>query len=227
MVRKANTISPDLPEYYSNLTRIYILYYEAYKKNTKDLAYEVSEEGIEKYPYDSSLNALVGYCYLLKYGNNGVEADFKKALEHCERSYLVNPYSISHIFYVQLLILNTDFYKALEICNQIDNVTLFNTVDSYKGEIYYLLGELDKSRQIFQAHPDAFSTEMYYQNVLGKISAQRGKANETLKIIENLKLVAVEEQQFSRRDLNFASMYFGIGEIELGLEYLKSFFSYP
>ncbi|MFC2166880.1 FlgO family outer membrane protein, partial [Acidobacteriota bacterium] len=58
-------------------------------------------------------------------------------------------------------------------------------------------------------------------------AAQRGKVNETLRIIENLKVVAVEEQQMSRRDLNFASMYFGIGEIELGLKYLKSFFSYP
>ena len=79
LTEKAQAISPDLPEYYSTLVEINLIKKVAFSENTGDISFEIAQEGIKKYPNHAQLNSIIGYCYYLKFGEEGNEADFEKA----------------------------------------------------------------------------------------------------------------------------------------------------
>ncbi len=57
------------------------------------------------------------------------------------------------------------------------------------------------------------------------IASQRGEKGKVLNIIGEMKLLSSGEEKFLSNNLKLASIYFGLGEKELGYGFLKSFFS--
>ncbi len=227
LLNKAQLISPDLPEYYSTLIEIYLIKEVAFDQNTKKLAFELAEEGIKKYPNNAQLNSIIGYCYFMKFGEEGDEADFKKALEYKEKSFLLSPYGINNLVYVELLILNKEFYKAIDICNTVEKHDYSMMAKFRLGEIYYYLGDLETSKAIFQqfdiAPLDLKIASLFH---LGMIHSQRGEGEKALKIIDDIDLISPQEYVLNDY-LRLASVYMGIGMKESSYECLRYFFSKP
>jgi len=225
LLKKAQAISPNLPEYYSTLTEVYLLKELYFNKNLKALAFELAEEGTKKFPNNAQLNSILGYCYFMKFGEEGNEADFKKALEYKEKSFWLNPYGINNLVYTELLMLNKEFYKAIDICNIVEKQD-YSLMSKFRlGEIYYYLGDLETSKAIFQqfdvAPLDLKISSLFY---IGMIHSQRGEGEKALKIIDDISLISPQELVFND-DLWLASVYLGIGKKELGCELLKDFFN--
>jgi len=161
----------------------------------------------------------------MKFGEEGNEADFKKALEYKEKSFWLNPYGINNLVYTELLMLNKEFYKAIDICNIVEKQD-YSLMSKFRlGEIYYYLGDLETSKAIFQqfdvAPLDLKISSLFY---IGMIHSQRGEGEKALKIIDDISLISPQELVFND-DLWLASVYLGIGKKELGCELLKDFFN--
>ncbi len=225
LLKEAQTISPDLPEYYSTLTEVYLLKEAAFNENKKELAFELAEEGIKKFPNNAQLNSILGYCYFMKFGEEGNEADYNKALEYKEKSFWLNPHGINNLVYAELLMLNKDFYKAINVCNIIEKHDYSLMAKFRLGEIYYYLGDMETSKAIFQEFDVAplylKISSMFY---LGMIYSQREEGEKALKIIDDISLISPKELVLND-DLWLASVYLGIGKKELGCELLKHFFN--
>lgn len=227
LLKTAQTISPDLPDYYSTLVEICLLKAGWFEEGTVAKAMELAQEGIEKYPNHAQLNSILGYCYFRKFGEEGNEDDFNKALEYKEKSFWLNPYAVSNIVYAEFLILNREFYKALEVCNLIEKNDPSLMARFRKGEIYYYLGELEQSRRIFQefeGEPLAARIEALCQ--LGMIAARKGEKGEALRIIEEIERITPEELIWDDY-LMLASIYMGLMMDEPGYKHLRSFFNNP
>ncbi len=227
LLKEAQAVSPDLPEYYSTLAEIYLLKELCFNKNLKALAFELAEEGIKKFPNNAQLNSILGYCFFMKFGEEGNEADFKKALEYKEKSFWLNPYGLNNLVYVELLMLNKEFYKAIDICNIVEKQDYSLMAKFRLGEIYYGLGHLEESKAVFQqfnlAPLDLKITASFY---LGMIYSQKGEREEALRIIDNINLLS--PQEFVLGDnLRLASVYIGIGMKESSYECLRYFFNKP
>ncbi len=225
LLKKAQTISPDLPEYYSTLIEIYLLKEILFNKKTRNIAFKLAEEGIKKYPSNPQLNSIFGYCYFMKFGEEGNEADFAKALEYKEISFWLNPYGLNNVVYAELLMLNKEFYKAIEVSNIIEKNDSSSMAKFRLGEIYYYLGDLDKSKDIFQQFDNLpLRLEIDSLLYLAMISSQKGEREKALKIINKIKLIT--PQEFVLYDyLRLASVYIGLGMKESGYECLRYFFN--
>jgi TolB-like protein len=225
LLKEAYAISPDLPEYYSTLIEVYILKEYAFNENTEKLAFELSQEAIKKYPDNAQLNSILGYCYFMRFGGEGNEADFKKALEYKEKSFWLNPYGINNLVYAELLMLNKEFYKAIEVCNIVEKHDYSLMTKFRIGEIYYYLGDLDSSKAVFQQFDVApLNLKIASLFYIGMIHSQRGEREKALKIIDDISLISPQELVFND-DFWLASVYLSIGNKELGYELLKHFFN--
>jgi len=224
LLKEAQDISPDLPEYYSTLIEVYLIKEIGFNENTKKLAFELAQEGIKKYPDNAQLNSILGYCYFMKFGEEGNEADFNKAIEYKEKSYWLNPYGLHNIIYAELLMLNKEFYKAIDICNIVEKHDSSLMAKFKLGEIYYYLAYLDSSKAIFQQF-DTAALDLKIGSLfhLGMIYSQKGEREEAIRIIDDIRLIS--PQEFVLYDhLKLASIYMGLGMKESGYEHLRFFF---
>jgi len=225
LLKKAQRILPDCPEYYSTLIEVYLLEDYCFSKDTNQIAFDIANEAIDKYPNHPQLNAIVGYCYLTRFGEKGDEADFNKAVEYKERSFLLNPSDINNVKFAELLMLKREFYKAIEVCNLIESYdpSLFSKF--MLGEIYYYSGDLDKSKEIFFQFDLPLNFNIHSLFFLAMIAAQKGKAEEAQRLIQKIETLKPEEYKVYEEELKLASVYFGLGDKEQGYEYLESFFN--
>jgi TolB-like protein len=225
LLKEAQAISPDLPEYYSALIEVYLIKEICFDENAKKLAFDLARKGIKKYPENAQLNSILGYCYFMRFGEEGNEADFNKAFEYKEKSFWLNPYGINNIVYAELLILKKEFYDAISVCNIVEKIDSSLMAKFRLGEIYYYLGHLDESKAVFQQFSLA-PLELKIASLfhLGMISSQRGEKEKVLEIIDDIRLISPHE--FVLFDyFRFASIYMGLGMRELGYENLRSFFN--
>jgi len=225
LLQEAQTISPDLPEHYSTLIKVYLIKEVAFNENTKELAFELAREGIKKYPDNAQLNSIVGYCYYLKFGEEGNEADFNKALEYKEKSFWLNPYGFHNYIYAELLMMNEEFYRAIDICKTVEKHD-YSLMSKFRlGEVYYNMGDLDTSEAIFQqfdiAPLDLKIASLLY---LGMISTQKGEREKALKIIDEISFISPQDLVLYE-NLKLASVYMGLGMKEHGYEHLRLFFN--
>lgn len=227
LLKEAQKINPDLPEYYSPLIEVYILKELAFNENKVELAFELAREGIKKYPDNAQLNSILGYCYFMRFGEEGDEADFKKALEYKEKSFWLNPYGLNNLVYAELLMLNKEFYKALDVCNIMEKQDYSLMAKFRLGEIYYYLGDLDSSKAIFQEFDIApLNLKIASMSYLGMIHSQREEREIALRIIDDIRLIS--PQEFVLFDyFRWASIYMGLGMKESGYECLRYFLSKP
>jgi TolB-like protein len=225
LLKEAQAISPDFPEYYTALIKVYLLKEAAFNENTRKLAFDLAREGIKKYPNNAQLNSQVGYCYYLRFGEEGNEADFNKAFEYEKKSFWLNPYGIHNINYAELLMFKKEFHVAINVCNIVEKLDYSMLAKFRLGEIYYYMGHLDESKTIFQqfnlARLHLKIPSLFY---LGMISSQRGEKEKALKIIADIGLLSPQEFVFYDH-LRLASVHMGLGMREPGYEHLRSFFN--
>jgi TolB-like protein len=227
LLKKAQTISPDLPYYYSTLTEIYLLKAGWFNEGTVLKALELAQEGIEKYPHDAQLNSITGYCYFQKFGEEGNEEDFKKALDYKEISFLLSPFAISNIVYAEFLMLDEEFYEALRVCNIIEKNDPSLMAKSMKGEIYYYMGELEQSRMVFQEFEDVpLGDRIDALCYLGMIAARKGDKEEALRIVEETERM-ISPELLDDLYLSLSSIYMGIDMKDQGYKYLRLFLQQP
>jgi len=225
LTKQAQTLSPDLPEYYSTLSETYILKYLDFGENTRDQAFEIALEGVEKYPNHPRLISLAGYCYYAKFGEEGNEEDFEKALEYKEKSFYLDPHGLRNIGFAELLMLKRDFARALGVCSIIEPLDDSLMVRFRRGEIYYYSGDLERSKAVFQQIDMPLDLKIHSLFYLGMIAAQKGERDEALGKIREIGILKPQDYRYYIDELNLASIYFGIGEKEFGYQNLVSFFN--
>jgi TolB-like protein len=227
LLAKAATINPECPEYYSALINVYLIKYMAFNENTKDKAFELAQEAIQKYPGHSNLYAQLGYCYYLKFGEFGNEPDFFKALELNEENYLLHPVHINNTIFAELLMLNQEYEKALAVCHGIQGGDSSLMTNYRKGEIYYYMGDLDSSEAVFLQFEsiDDIDAQICSLFNLGLIAAQRGDKSEVERLLKKIEIIAPKKLDFFDDKLKLASIHMGIGNKELGYTFLEDFFA--
>jgi TolB-like protein/predicted DNA-binding transcriptional regulator AlpA len=227
LLAKAATINPEGPEYYSTLIQVYLIKYFAFNENTKDKAFDLAQEAIQKYPFHSNLYAQVGYCYYLNFGESGNESDFNKAMELNMENYLLHPTHINNIIFAELLMLNQEYESALAVCSGIQGGDSSLMANFRKGEIYYYMGDLDSSEAVFLQSQSVDDIDFQIGSLfyLGMISAQRGDKSEVERLLKKIEVIAPKEFDFFDDKLKLASIYMGIGKKELGYKFLEDFFA--
>lgn len=224
MLQKAHGINPDLPYYYSTLIEVYLLKDLVFNEDTKALAFQLAQEGTKKYPNHALINSIAGYCYLRKFGEEGDEADFKKALELKERSFWLDTFASQNFLCARLLMLDQKFDKAFEYNDVAKKYAPPLMADYVFGEIFYYKGDLDKSRAIFLQMDMPIEYKVSSLLYVGMISAQKGDKAEAQRIIQSVNNLSPDENFIFEEPLQLASIYMRAGEKELGYKYLKSFF---
>lgn len=225
LLKKAKTINPESPEYYSTLIQVYLLKYVSFNDNTKDKAFQIAQEAIKKFPNHPQLFAQVGHCYYLRFGESGNPSDFKKALDLNNENYFTNPFHVNNVVYAELLMLNREFDKALLICEDIQGDESSLMAQFRKGEVYYYMGDLDKSEAVFSQFENKVDYNAVSLFYLGMIAAQKEDRDKTSRIIQKIDIIAPEEFKFFEDKLKLASIYMGMGEKEMGYKYLEDFFT--
>lgn len=224
LLRIAQALSPDLPEYYSALIEINLLKGACFNEDTINLAFDLAAEAVEKYPHHHLINSIAGYCYYLKFGEEGKEALLDKALEYKEKSFLLNPYNFYNVTYAEFLMIKKDFLKAINVCNIIEKHDPSLMAKFKLAEIYYFSGELDKSQDLFEILVNSWDFRMSSLYYLGMIASQKHKTEEAVEIAR--KIISESPDTFEG-EIKLASIYFGLGKDDLGYEFLDSFLNKP
>lgn len=225
LLKKAEEINTEYCEYYATRIQVYLLKYLWLGEDTKEKAFELAQVAIKKFPCHALSYALLGYCHYLRFGENGDESDFNKAIEFNKESYFLRPYHINNIRLAELFALNRDYDEALTVCEGIQGGESSLMAEYLKGEIFYYMGDLDKSEAIFQQFDNSLDFRIGSLFYLGMIAAQRGDTEEVERLIQKLKVMAPDEFKFYGQELKFASIYMGVGNKELGYKCLEDFFN--
>jgi TolB-like protein/tetratricopeptide (TPR) repeat protein len=231
LLARAQSITPDLPEYFSCRAEVNLIKFGFSDLSTKsrDIAYGLADKGIRLYPTFPLLNSIEGYCHFMKFGETGFEEDFRKALEYKSRSYASNPYAFGNIVYAEFLMLDRNFDKALSVCELLMKNDPENIAKCRLGEIYYHQGELDKSRAIMEELMDCTKLDIriWALNYLGMIAAQRGNGEEARRIRNELTTLSPHKPNYPENMIKMASITLGIGERKAGFRLLEEFFDVP
>ena len=225
LLERSQKISPGLPEYYSTLAQIYLIKDVGYQEDLKEEAFKLAEEGIKKYPNHPKIKSKIAFYYYLKFGETGIESFFEKSIDHMQESFMMNPHSIGNIFFAELLMLNAKYNDALYIT---DHISSKSPSLKYRiAEIYYYMGEIEKSRLIFTDYGDILQNKLYSLSYLGMIAAQEGNFEEAKKILKEIDVLAPQKEASTGFHLQIASIYMGIGDFESGYVHLEKAFSAP
>jgi tetratricopeptide (TPR) repeat protein len=227
LLKKASSIDPECSEYYSTLIQVYLLKHLCFNENTQEKAFELARTGIQKYPACPLLRSLLGFCHYLRFGENGNELDFNKALELNEESYYLRPYHVNNIRYAELLMLNREYERALAVCSGIQGGEASLMADYRTGEIYYYMGDLHKSYAMFLQLETVndFNSQIGSLFYLAMIAAQQDDTNEAERILKKIKVIAPKKFDNFEDKIKIASIYLGIGKEEWGYDYLEDFLS--
>jgi len=227
LLKKAQSLNPDLAQYYTTSIQINLIKELCFGENTKNITQELVEEGTKKHPYDPQLISIIGSHYFLKFGEEGNEVDFKKALEGKKTICMTDPYRIANFNYAELLMLKKDFIDAIHICETIEKFNPSNWVKSRLGEILCYAGELEKSRAIFK-ELENINLDFKIDSIifLAMIAAQLGEKEEALKLIDHYILLSPKNSLLGY-EMKLASIYFALEMKESGYKNLKVFFERP
>jgi len=224
LLSKAKSLAYNGPEFYSAAIEINLIKLMGFDGNNSDKINILAKQGIEKYNHHPQLNSIVGYWYFLKFGETGKILYFKKALEYKEKSFLLNPSSINNMVYAELLMLNKEYNKALDVCKITERNNSSALTKFRLGEIYYYMGDLNNSSFIFNQfeHSD-LKLKIDSLFFLAMISSRLGEHNKAKKTIERISLLSPENTTHED-DLKLASIYFGLNNKELGYKHLIKHF---
>lgn len=227
IVEKLGEDARSYPEYFAVLARVNLLRELYFNKNTRVFTQNLIGEGIRRFPDHPRLNAIAGDFYFLKHGQEGNSLDFDLALKYKEKAFWLNPYSLNNVEYAEILMLEKNFQSAVQVCEQIQNIDPTFMAKFRLGEIYYYSGALDRSYKIF----DQFTTplglkiaSLYYK---GMIASQRNQREDVGLINREIDLLSLNKIPSGFEHLRIASVFFGLGDEDIGYKYLNSFISDP
>ena len=224
LLAKALALNPDLPGYFSIHLETLLLREYSFGQNRGKEIESLALTGQKKYPNDQQLNSIVGTYHFRRFGKEGRPEDWTQALRFKERSFWLNPYALGNMVYVELLLLDRDFDKALEVCSLLEKLDTSNLAKFQLGEVYYYRGDLDKSKAIFQSFEVPMKFRLIALYYLGMIHAQRGEQKEALQAVQEINLLSPGEYRYFDDGLKLASIFMGLGREEMGYQYLQSFF---
>ena len=211
-------------EYYSSLAKLYLLKYVFFNEETDTTAFDSLKIGLEQYPSHPGLNSIASYYYYLRYSKDGNEFDFDKSLEYGETSFLIKPFSLSNLFFANLLLLDGQFSRALDICELVKKVDASSMTDFRIGEIYYYMGNLERSASIFNQMESPLHLKVGALYYLGMIASQNKNSEKVKNIITKIDNLP---KPLSWHNFRISSIYFGIDNEEEGIRCLDDFFSEP
>ena len=191
------------------------------------MTFQIAEEGLQKYPNHFELNSITGYAFFQRYGEEGNEEDFQEALEYKDRSFWIDPYSLTNLVLTELLMLNRQFHRSIEVCRALQRVDSSPMINFRMGEIYYYMGDLEKSEVVFKSIKDiSLRYKIASLAYLGMISAQRREREKALEYLDQIATL-LPEDKYVEIDLYIASVYFALGINDEGYAFLRSFFKNP
>jgi tetratricopeptide (TPR) repeat protein len=150
------------------------------------------------------------------------------ALEYKERSFWLDPYDIGNVIYANILLLDKKFAKALEVCDILEKVDETRMSKFLRGEIYYYMGDFDRSRSVFeQLMADSLEYKIGALYYLAMISAGKGEASQAKKNMEEIEYLSPNEFVYFEKELKLASIWAGLGEKVLAYKTLEAFLNDP
>ncbi|MBE3047886.1 hypothetical protein IMZ48_36325 [Candidatus Bathyarchaeota archaeon] len=228
LLAKAQAFAPDLPEYYAALIAVKILKEVSFSEDVWTSVEELVAEGVKRCGSYPRLNSIIGYFFYKKFGREGDIGDFQMAREYKERSFWLDPYDIGNIIYADILLLDKEFAKALEVCDFLEKVDETRISKFLRGEIYYYMGDFDRSRSVFeQLMDDSLEYKIGVLYYLAMISAGKGEASKAKKNIEEIEYLSPDEFVYFEKELKLASIWAGLGEKVLASKILEAFLNNP
>jgi TolB-like protein/TPR repeat protein len=223
LLNKAQAIEPNLPDYYGTLLVVFLQKQFAFDEDHDREILELAAEGLRRYPNDQQLNSIMAVYYYRKHGRDGQLQDLARAKDCKRRAFWLNPYAFNNIIYAEMLLLDREFEKAVEVCRLAEKLDGSLMARALLGEVYYFQGDLDRSRSVFlsfDSMPRMRLMSLYY---LAMIYARRGDSREARSVLNEIKLLSPGDFVFFPDKLNLASAYLGLGERETGLKYLADY----
>ncbi|MGB9004809.1 MAG: hypothetical protein WCB96_03700 [Candidatus Aminicenantales bacterium] len=224
LLAKAQALNPDLPGYFSTQVETLLLREYSFRQNREAQIENLAQAGQKKYPNDPQINSIVGTYHFRRFGKEGRPEDWTQALRFKEKSFWLNPYALSNMVYVELLMLDRDFDKALEVCSLLEKLDTSSLAKLQLGEVYYYRGDLEKSEAVFKGFEVPMTFRLISLHYLGMIHAQRGEQKEALQAVQEINLLSPGEFRYFDDRLKLASIFIGLGREEIGYQYLQSFF---
>jgi TolB-like protein len=224
MIRQAEAIDPHLPDYFRLRIQILLLRDVLQGGDSSQSYFALADRGFNIYPRDAALNSIIGYCWFLKFGRDGREEDFDKALKFKRRAFWGNPCSMANYVYAEFLMLEGEFDEALRVCSLIQPGPNSYPVDNRMAEIYFYKGELDKSEAILLRHTNPRS-DITSRYLLGMIAAGRKDIAAARQIAAEIDRLHPPKGSPFQDMLWYASIFAGIGETAEAEEIVRTFFS--
>lgn len=223
-IRQAEAIEPNLADYPRLRIHILLLRDVLQGKDSSETYFALAQKGLTAHPHDAGLNSIVGYGWFLEFGRDGHEDDFEKALQFKKRAFWGAPCSMANYVYAELLMLKGDFEEALKICSLIQPGPNTYPVDNRRAEIYFYMGELEKSEAILRAHTDP-RADLTARYIRGMIAARRKDIPAARGILGEIERLHPPKGSPFVDSLWYASILAGIGETAAAEEAVRSFFS--
>jgi TolB-like protein/tetratricopeptide (TPR) repeat protein len=223
LIRQAEALNPKLPEYFK--LRIEALLIRDLIQGTDSVKtyFALAQRGLAQFPNDGPLNSMAGYCWFLKFGREGREADLDRALLYKERGFLSNPSSPFNVNYAELLMLRREFDKALRVCDIIQRTPDPLLVEFRRAEILFYQGELARSEAVIRRFANQ-DNEVDALLLMGMIAARRNDVAAVRRIVAEIeRLGSALSNPIHENAVWFASMFAGIGETAKAEEILRKF----
>ena len=223
-IQQAEAIDPDLPDYDRLRVQILLIRDVLGGGNSSEAYLKLAQRGLAAFPRDAGLNSIVGYCWFLEFGRSGREEDFEKALQFKRRAFWGEPGSTANVVLAELLMLRGDFEEALRICSLIQPGPNAYWLDNRRAEIYFYMGELERSESILRAHTDS-RAEVTTRYLLGMIAAGRKDEAAARRILAEIDRLHPPRGSPFVDAIWYASIQAGIGEMAGAEDTLRVFYS--
>ncbi|MEO9482913.1 MAG: adenylate/guanylate cyclase domain-containing protein [Ekhidna sp.] len=182
--------------------------------------FEKGKEQLEKAltinPRSPEANQALSFYYL-------ITGDFENSLLAIEKAREIDPLSLTtNRMLADIYYLQGDYKMAIEVYDWLhEQDPDFKAALEFKAWAYLMMEEYDKAIAIFESFLDgegAHSMKPFVQ--LGYAHALKGEKDQAEMYLEQLKEEAKESRDGSH-DLNFATLYTGLGNYDLAIEYLE------
>ncbi|MBN2205894.1 MAG: hypothetical protein JW742_00695 [Candidatus Aminicenantes bacterium] len=221
-IRQAEAIEPGLPDYDRLRIQCLILRDILDGGDRSQACFALAEKGLAAHPRDAGLNAIVGYGWFLEFGRSGRDDDFEKAFQFKWRAFWGDPGSTANVVLAELLMLRGDFEEALRICSLIQPGPHAYWLDNRRAEIYFYMGEADRSEAILDAQTDP-RADLTGRYLRGMIAAGRRDASAARRILDEIDRLHPPKGSPFVDTIWYASILAGIGEFAAAGEALRKF----
>lgn len=222
-IRRAESIEPGLPDYDRLRIQSLLLRDILDGGDRSDAYFALAEAGLAAHPRDAGLNSIVGYGWFLEFGRSGRDGDFEQALQFKRRAFWGDPGSAANAVLAELLMLRGDFEEALKICSLIQPGPNAYWLDDRRAEIYFYMGESDRSQAILDAQTDP-RADLAGRYLRGMIAAGRGDGPAARGILGEIDRLHPPKGSPFVDAIWYASILAGIGDFAAAEEALRTFF---